>query len=730
MKQIVQNYRTGVLKVDELPAPTLRPGGILVANRFSLISAGTEKTTVQMAQKSLVGKALDRPEMVRKMLNQARKDGLIDTLRMALDRLDSPAALGYSCAGTVLSVGEKVSGLSVGEGVACAGQNYASHAEVVYVPKNLCVKIPTGVDFEDASFVALGAIALQAVRQTEPRLGDRVAVIGLGLLGQMTVQLLKASGCFVLASDLDPDRLEMARTFGADSAALPDALVDAAAAFTSGHGVDAALITASTKENGPVEVAGEISRKKGRVVVVGAVGMTLPREPYYKKELDLRLSMSYGPGRYDGEYEEKGHDYPYGYVRWTENRNMRAFLDLVQQGRIRLKPLVTHRYAIQDSERAYRLMTEGQEPYLGILVSYPSAGASQPARIIQVAPNQPLSRLNLGLIGAGNHVRDRLLPHLLSMKEVAVRAVCTATGLHGKVLTEKIQATYCTTDYREVCKDPSINAVLIGTRHDSHGRMVVEALRAGKHVFVEKPLCLTEEELEIIASVYAERAQEGLHLFVGFNRRFSAHLDEARQFFRDRRNPLVMLYRVNAGLLPAEHWSQDPAAGGGRVIGEACHFIDVLQFLCGARPISVHARRIAEHRSGITADQTHLSLAFEDGSIGTVVYAAGGDAALAKERFEAFGDGRSLVLDDFRLSEYYAAGRKTVFKTGRCDKGFRSEMSRFVRAILQGDRPAISFEEIEAVTRACFLAMKSQSTGRVYAVRRSATDANSAGDDT
>lgn len=716
MKQVIQQLRTGTLSVEQLPAPTIRPGALLVANRSSLISAGTERATVRTAQKSLIGKAIDRPEMTRKVIDSIRKNGLSETLRMVLDRLDSPAALGYSCAGTVLDVGVRVEGFSVGERVACAGQNYASHAGVVSVPKNLCVKIPAGVDFEEAASVALGAIALQGVRQAEPRLGDRVAVIGLGLMGLLTVQLLKASGCLVLASDMEPARLELAKTFGADMAAPPERLSEAAAAFTQRHGVDAVLITASTKENGPVEAAGEISRRKGRVVIVGAVGMTLPREPYYKKELDLRFSTSYGPGRYDGQYEEKGHDYPYGYVRWTERRNMEAILTLMQQGKVDVKRLITHRYTIDQAEEAYEMMTAGQEPYLGILISYPEEAAPAARRVIDLRPQSSSGRINLAVIGAGNHVKDRLLPPLSSMNQVRVHAICTGTGAHAKALADKTGAAYCTTDYREVLGDASVQAVLIGTRHDLHGSLVLASLEAGKHVFVEKPLCLTEAELGTIADLYAAKAREGLHLMAGFNRRFSSHAEKARSFFHDRRNPLVMVYRVNAGPLPTEHWTQDPDVGGGRIMGEACHFVDYLQYLCGAPPVSVHARRIGTHDSGITDDQSLLSFAFGDGSIGTVIYAAGGEGGLAKERVEVFGDGKALVMDDFIRTELYAGGRKRAFTSRGQDKGFKAELERFIRSLVEGNEPVITFDEIQSVTRACLLAVKSLHTGLSYAV--------------
>jgi predicted dehydrogenase/threonine dehydrogenase-like Zn-dependent dehydrogenase len=717
MKQVVQHYRSGVLEVQEVPPPSLQPGGLLVANSASLISAGTEKSTVHLAQKSLAGKAMERPDLVRKILGKIRKEGVVDTLRMVLERLETPAALGYSCAGTVLDLGKQVVGFSTGDRVACAGQNYASHAEVVMVPKNLCVKVPEGVEFEEAAFVTLGAIALQGVRQTEARLGERIAVIGLGLLGQLTVQLLKAAGCSVLASDLDPSKLNLARGLGADVAAGPDDLLHAAAEFSEGYGVDAVLLTASTKENRPVEIAGAIARRKGRVVVVGAVGMTLPREPYYKKELELRLSTSYGPGRYDREYEEKGHDYPYGYVRWTERRNMEAFLALLQQKKIDVRRLITHRFPIEKGEEAYQLMMEGREPYLGIVVTYPSAqGTPQKRsdRFILLRSSNRATALQLGIIGAGNHVRDRLLPALKAIDTVSIHAVCTGTGLHAKAVAEKTGAAYCTSDYREVLKDDAVKAVLIGTRHHDHGPMVLEALRAGKHVFVEKPLCLTEEELEEITSLYAEKANEGLQLMVGFNRRFSSHMMEAKRFFQDRKNPLVMLFRVNAGAIPFEHWIQDPEVGGGRIVGEACHFVDFMQALCGAMPLSVHARRIGRHRSGITDDQSLLSFTFGDGSIGTILYTAGGDPALGKERFEAFGDGKALVIDDFIRSEFYAGGKKRLFKTGRQEKGFQAEMARFVETVASGSGPAIPFQEILAVMRACFRAIESFRTGSVY----------------
>ncbi len=716
MKQVVQNFRTGLLKVESVPAPTISSCEVLVANRVSLISPGTERSTVQVAQKNLLGKALDRPEMARKVVAAMQKDGVFATLHRVFDRLDTPVALGYSCAGVVLAVGRDVSGLSVGDWVACAGQNYASHAEIVSVPKHLCVKIPNGVSFEDASFVTLGAIALQGVRQAEPRLGDRVAVIGLGLLGQLTVQLLKASGCRVLGSDLDRSRRELAAELGADVVVGADELIEAARAFSQGRGVDCVIITASTKSNEPVETAGEIARQKGRVVVVGAVGMTLPREPYYKKELEFRLSMSYGPGRYDRSYEEQGRDYPFGYVRWTEQRNMEAFLDLIQQGSVKVTRLVTDRYPIEEAEVAYQRLTDGSASSLGMLISYSSKIAVSELHICRLTPARSSGPVTLGLIGAGQHVRDMLLPVLSGLSDVTIAAVCTGSGITAKAIGGKCKAAYCTTDFRAVLRDRAVSAVLIGTRHDTHAEIVDEALQAGKHVFVEKPLCLTEDELDQIARSYEDAAARGLQLWVGFNRRFSSHAAKIIEFFQGRRNPLVMVYRVNAGPLPATHWVQDPEVGGGRVIGEACHFVDFMQAVCGARPISVHAARIGGHTSGMADDQSLISLTFKDGSIGTVVYTAGGDTGLPKERFEAFGDGKAVTLDDFAVTEFYAQGKRTKHKTGVRDKGFNQEMRGFIASMAQGAEPAMRFDEIYAVTRACLLANSGLKTGTVYDV--------------
>jgi predicted dehydrogenase len=714
MRQVVQNLRSGELRVAEVPAPRPGPGQVLVANRASLISAGTERGTVTVARKSLPGKALDRPDLVRKVIERARKDGIADTLRMVLTRLDTPSALGYSCAGVALAVGEGVEGIAPGDRVACAGQNYASHAEVVAVPKNLCVRIPDALSFEHASFVTLGAIALQGVRQAEARLGDRVAVIGLGLIGQITVQLLRAAGCRVLGADPVRERRELAVRLGADRAVVSDELEAHALALSEGQGVDSVIITASTRDSGPVALAGAIARKKGRVVVVGAVGMDLPRESYYAKELELRLSTSYGPGRYDRSYEEKGLDYPYGYVRWTERRNMAAFLELAERRAVDLDPLLTHHFDIADAERAYQLMLDGQEPYLGIVLRYPAEPA--PARVVRVGSAPSPGPLGVGIIGVGNHFKDQILPRLLGNTGVSLRWVCTATGINARAAAQRFGAEFASTDHQKVLADDRVKVVFIGTRHDSHARLVIDALAAGKHVFVEKPLCLRLEDLEAIARAYMPAAAAGQHLLVGFNRRFSAHAEKAREFLSGRTTPLVMSYRVNAGPIAPTHWIQDPEVGGGRIVGEVCHFIDYLVALSGALPATMYARCIGEHPSGVRQDQSVLQMGFDDGSVGSVVYTAGGDTALAKERLEVFGDGRALVMDDFTHSQMYAGGRARRFKTGKRDKGFDGELGRFLQAVTGGAGVPLPFREIEAVTRASIMAVESMRLGQALSL--------------
>ena len=715
MKQVTQNYKTGELKVDDVPAPSSSAGFLLVENKCSLISAGTEKSTVDMAKKSLAGKAQARPDLVKKVIKQVQKDGLIDTAKMVAGRLDTRAALGYTCAGIVADVGEGVEGFVVGDRVACAGQNYASHAEVVGVPKNLCIKIPDGVDFQDAAYVAVGAIALQGVRQAEPKLGETVVVIGLGLLGQLVVQMLKANGCRVIASDLDNKKLDLAKQLGADVAVGPNELAHCANGVTTGYGADSVIITASTKSSAPIETAGEICRKKGRVVVVGAVGMELPREPYYLKELELRLSCSYGPGRYDSDYEEKGHDYPYGYVRWTEQRNMEAFLNLVAEKKIDLKSLTTHNFLIEEANAAYDMISNQTESYLGVVINYPSESDERFCQRIKLSGKPVSGVIQFGLIGVGNHIKDMLLPSIRDSKLVNIKAVCTGTGINAKAVAEKEQAEYCASNYREIIGDDDIDAVVIGTRHDTHAEIIVAALEHGKHVFVEKPLCLNKKELALIDVAYEKAAKQGVVLQVGFNRRYSQHATEIKNFLGVRNNPATMVYRVNAGLIPSDHWIQDSNIGGGRIIGEACHFIDFMQFISGSNPKAVFSMSVDQHESGILQDKAIINIQFEDGSIGSLIYSGDGDKSLSKERFEVFVDGKSAVLDDFTKTEMYSGGRHQVYKSKRVDKGFAQEVQQFIAAINE-PKECDLYQQARATTLASIDCVKSMSSRQCHII--------------
>jgi predicted dehydrogenase/threonine dehydrogenase-like Zn-dependent dehydrogenase len=676
MKQVIQNFRTGELKVDEAPETICKAGGVLVANAASLVSAGTEKMVVDFARKSLASKARARPDLVRQVMTKLKRDGLVNTLNTVRARLEAPLALGYSCAGVVRETGPGAEEFAVGDRVACAGMNYASHAETIFVPKNLAVKIPEGVSFDEAAFVTLGAIALQGVRTAEVKLGDAVAVIGLGLLGQLTVQILKAAGCRVIGIDLDASKIALATSLGADVAIPRGEDVEAAVKqFTDGHGADAVIVTAAADTNDPIELAGALARDRAVVAMVGAVWMDVPRKVYYEKELQLRLSRSYGPGRYDPRYEEQGIDYPIGYVRWTERRNMGEFLRLVATGVLKLAPLISHRFPIEQAESAYEIITgKRREPFLGILLHYmPEQSRAAQSRVVLlrgVRPNPDAGGVRLGVIGAGNFAKSVLLPRLAKTAGVRLAGIATATGRNAKAIGEQYGFEFCTTDYGEVLARPEINAVLIATRHDTHARIAADALRAGKAVFVEKPLAIDEAGLADVAE--AMEATNG-RIMVGFNRRFSALSTAMKSHFAGA-GPLAISYRINAGEVPKESWIQNEE-GGGRIVGEVCHFVDYLQFLTDAEPVEVVAHQLSSN-----ADTLSIIIKLGNGSVGNINYFATGDRAFPKERVEVYGGGRVAVLDDFRVLELWCDGKKSGLKRISQDKGFDRELSSFIGA--------------------------------------------------
>src|SRR5215470_13725804 len=700
MKQVLQNRKTGRPFVGEVPVPALQRGRVLVRTVASLISAGTERAAVELVSKGLVQEARQRPDLVKAVVAKVKTEGLLNTFASVRDKMAASQALGYSAAGIVLEVAEDVTEFQVGDRVACAGVGFASHAEVLSVPKNLCVHLPPNVRFDDGAFGTLGAIALQGVRLAEPTLGESIVVIGLGLVGQLTVQLLKANGCRVFGIDLDPQRTKLAVESGADAAAVSsDDTARQIDTWTRGRGADAVLITAATDSNQPVELAAKISRVKGRVVIVGMTGLDIPRQPFYMRELSLTISMSYGPGRYDPDYEERGNDYPFGYVRWTEKRNIEAFLGLIDSGSIRLNKLISHRFPIDQAERAYQLISgESSEPYLGVVLNYDPDSQVTSRVGLQSSRVRSDSAITLGVIGAGGYVPAMLLPHFKAAK-VNFKSIATASGVSAHDVGKRFGFQCAVSNAEEVLSDAEINLVIVGTRHDLHAELVTKSLLANKHVLVEKPLALNDEELEKVINTAS--ASSGL-LMVGFNRRFSPLALQIKNFFAGRRVPLSMSYRVNAGRLPKEHWVQDARQGGGRIIGEVCHFIDFLTFLAGAKPISVFAEAISAKSDKIVdADSVFITLKFQDGSNGTIAYLAEGDRALAKERVEIFGEGKSLVLDDYRSVTTYRDGREKQVSLKAQDKGQKDQVTAVCAAVLSGEAP-ISLDDLASTSRATF----------------------------
>ena len=711
MKQVVQNYRTGQLKVEELAPPALRPGGVLVRTAFSLISAGTERTIVETAQSTLIGKARSRPDLVRQVFDTFKREGLASTYEKVKAKLSQSTALGYSASGVVAAVANDVQEFRVGDLVACAGAGYASHAEVIFVPRNLCCSLPEGVSQESACYTTVGAIALQGIRQADPRLGEVVAVIGLGLVGQLTVQLLKAAGCQVLGVDIDQAACDLATKSGADLVSGDASSARKACdALTLGRGADCIVITAATKSSEPIALAAELARDRARVVVVGLVGMDVPRHSFYTKELELRLSRSYGPGRYDPGYEEKGTDYPIGYVRWTEKRNMEAFLRLIAEGKVNTKLLTTHSFPVAEAMQAYNLILNGGERFCGVVLEYPSgdhqhATAGRVVRATSAKTGEP----GISFVGAGNFARAVLLPIVKRAENAHLLGVGAATGLSAKNTAEQFGFSYSTTDYQEIFGDEKTQVVFIATRHESHPRLAAEALRRGKHVFVEKPLAINEEGLR---EVVAAARESDRVLMVGFNRRFAPIAEKVKARFTDRAAPMTIVYRVNAGQLPREHWTHDAAEGGGRIIGEACHFIDFVQYLTGALPVRVSAEAVPRSAEGGAIDDSMvISMSMTDGSVASIVYTASGDSSVAKERIEVFCDRSVATIDDFR-SGTLVHDRKTT-KLGRSaqDKGHAAEVTAFLKAVRGLTAAPIALESLVATTLASFAAVESAKTG-------------------
>jgi predicted dehydrogenase len=721
MKQVFQDARSAEITVAEVPAPKLLSGCVLVRTAASLVSAGTERASSEFAGKNLLQKARMRPDLVREVLSKISRDGLVATVSAVRSRLDQPSALGYSSAGTVVAVGEGVADLNPGDRVACAGAGHAVHAEFACVPRLLVARIPSeAVTFDEAAFTTVGAVALHGVRNADVKLGDTVAVIGLGLLGQLTVQILKAAGCRVLGMDISAERAELAARLGADAVSTSSAgFLDLCMQRSGGHGVDAVLIAAQTASNDPLNLAGAVARSRAVVVAVGTVAMDIPRRSFYEKELDFRVSRSYGPGRYDAAYEQKGIDYPIGYVRWTETRNMEAFLMLLADRKLDLDPLITHRFPIARAHAAYDLITgKTEEAFLGVLISYPEDADTSRRIDVAVADRSVVRQgsVRVGLLGAGGFATSTLLPAMKRVPSVEMVAVSAATGSHAQHAAKKFGFRSCATDEREVIRDPAVNTVVITTRHQLHAAQVVEALTFGKHVFCEKPLCLNEAELREIITAYDSVSTKSL-LMVGFNRRFAPLAIRMKEFLQEAGEPLALNYRVNAGFLPADHWLHDPVQGGGRILGEVCHFVDLLCLLTGSPVLEVETRSLP-NPGRYSNDNVVCSLRFADGSQGTISYLANGDKAYSKERIEVFGGGRVAVLEDFRRLELVRAGKTRVMRSLlRQDKGHRGEWELFAKAIQTGGTSPIPFAEVVATMLATFALEESRCLGRPVAVK-------------
>ncbi|MET0623134.1 MAG: bi-domain-containing oxidoreductase [Pyrinomonadaceae bacterium] len=718
MKQLLQNLKTGEGAVADVPAPVAQRGRVLVRAAASLVSAGTERAFVELGRKSLLGKAKERPDLVGKVFEKVKSEGLLSTLQSVREKLDESHALGYSAAGVVVEVGEDVTEFRAGDRVACAGTGYAAHAELLSVPKNLCVRLPDGVEFESAAFATVGAIALQGVRLAEPTLGESVVVVGLGLVGQLAAQLLKANGCRVFGVDLDESKVELGMRLGADDGCVAGPGVkESVLRWSRGRGADAVLLTAATQSDEPVELAGEISRLRGRVVAVGLVGMNVPRQSYFQRELTLRVSMSYGPGRYDPEYEERGHDYPLPYVRWTEGRNLEAFLDLVASGAVQTAPLVTHRFPVEEGARAYQLISgDAGEPYLAVLINYDAARELErnvANRISNLKFEISNSQVRVGMVGAGDYARRMLLPNFKA-EGVEFASIATASGVTARDVGTRYGFARFVSGADEVLADEPVNLVVIATRHDTHAELARRALGRGLDVFVEKPLALNDEELDgLLDAARGSRAR----LMVGFNRRFSPHARAAREFFKGRRAPLSILYRVNAGRVPRSHWTQDAREGGGRIRGEVCHFVDFMQYVTGSRVTRVYAESVtSDDRESVDDDSVFITLKFADGSNGTIAYLAEGDRVLPKERVEIFGAGRSFVVEDYRAAVSYSGGRETRDRLRAQDKGQREQARAVCAALREGGPAPIPLADLANTTRATFRILDSLRTGEAVQV--------------
>ncbi len=692
MKQIVQNYRTGELWLEDVPTPLCRKGGVLVRNEYSVVSTGTERMKVNQARMSLIEKAKARPDKVKQVLQSVSQVGLVETFNKVQERLDSLTPLGYSSVGTVVEVGAGIDSLSVGDRVACAGEGVACHAEYVFVPRNLCAPVPEGVELKDAAFSTVGAIAINGVRQANVSLGDTVLVIGLGLVGLLGVQILTAAGCRVIGVDIDSSKLELANQCGAEATFLSSdsGLEQAVLHLTNGRGADAVYIAASTSKSDPMDMAGELARDRGTVVVVGMVPVHADWRVYYAKELSIVMARSYGPGRYDRNYENKGIDYPVGYVPWTERRNLEEFMRLISLGKVQPTALGSAVFDLERAPEAYKEMHESPRKHaVGIIFKYPQSTA--PTRKIKASAGPRgagvSGNVGVGLIGAGNFATGTLIPALKSASGASFRGICSAGGLSAKSAANRHGFEYATSDIEDILNDNNINAVVIATRHDTHAGFATQALRHGKHVFVEKPLALNDAELE---ELIAAQRESGCILMPGYNRRFSPLSESVKGFYSAEGGPVEIVCRINAGPIGADSWYQDAEEGGWRIVSEGCHFIDLISYLSGALPVHVSASMVGGNVDGGQNDNCIVTLEMDNGSLGVLIYVANGDSHFEKERIEVFGQQRVAVIENWYSASLSHEGKVTKVKPAGTGKGHKGEIQAFIDAVRKGDASPIA----------------------------------------
>jgi len=710
MKQLIQNFKTGELKLIDVPTPHLQHGGVLVQNVNSVVSVGTEKLMLDFARKSLLGKALARPDLTRQVIDFAKNEGLLNAYRQATSRLDNLTPLGYSSSGIVMEVGEGVHDLKAGDRVSCSRGGFASHAEVVFIPQGFCVRIPDHVNFENASFTTVGAIALHSIRLCHLNPGDKVAIIGLGLLGQIAVQIAKGAGYSVFGTDSDANKTALAAQLDSDGVAVvgTDDVLSKAASFSAGNGFDAVVIFASAPSNEPLETAAEICRHNGKIVVPGMVKLDIPRETFYQKELSFIVPKGWGPGFDDPNYTISEADNTR--VGWTARQNMVQFLELVADEQVKLEPLITHRFEIDKAESAYKSITNDKSgKYIGVILDYDAKDAKPLTSKIELTKQpeagKPQGKVNVGLIGAGQFATGTMLPIIKKIPSVNLKGIATATGLTGKHAGNKYGFEYCTTDYKELLKDPQINCILIATRHNLHAGFAADALSHAKDVFVEKPLALSNEELREVIGAYKDGQQR---LMVGFNRRFSPFTQKAKDLLSTINEPLVINCRVNAGSIPKDSWVH-ASQGGGRILGEMCHFIDLAQFLTGSLPIKVYAESLGDAGIYNLDENVIITVTFKDGSVASITYIANGDKSFPRERVEVFGGGAVCVIDNYKSLTFTSGSKRKKMRKSNKDSGHRNEFFAFFSMIKDGKQSPVDFEEYVYTTLATLCIEKSLS---------------------